>query len=235
MSQPSETEPWVCPFCDRRFKIKRGSVWTACPDCQKLPTLKCNAAAQRRVPATEQWFVQLAFEPVPRGPLTIGEVRDLFQCGTLGFADFAQNGPDGMMRSVSTFPELVAYCSIPDTPVFTTESGIIPGCEITQHLSVVFARRVYGINVFADIFISTADLVGGRSQRAEQAIADIENELLEDIRRQANAVGANGVVGFRMEMGNLAGGSSFMMYGFAQGTPVVFSSTESDESQFDEE
>ncbi|MES2788801.1 MAG: heavy metal-binding domain-containing protein [Planctomycetota bacterium] len=226
MSQSAETEPWICPLCDRKFKIAVGSKWTACPDCQKRPVLKRNAAVQRRATVTEQWFIQLASEPESRGPLTLEEVRDLYRRGTLSQVDFAQNGADGMLRLVSTFPELVAYCSVPDIPVFTTETACQPGMEITQHLSVVFARRIYGINLFGDLTIAVADLLGGRSKRAEQAIVNIEAELLADVRRQANAVGANGIVGLRVEMGNLSGGNSQMLYGFAHGTPVVFSQSD---------
>lgn len=224
MSRSPDTESWTCPLCERRFKVPVGAKLTACPDCQKKPTLTRTAAVElRRSPQKEEWFVQLQGEPTQRGPLSLQEVQELYRRGKMSPSDYVQENRNAVPIEARYSPAIVQNVSefVRSLPVYTTENADQLGKRIRQRMSVVMARRIYGINFFADSTISWTDFFGGRSQRAEKAVSDIEAELLGDIRRQAAELGANAVAGFRLEMGNLNGGKTFMIYGFAQGTPVV--------------
>lgn len=110
---------------------------------------------------------------------------------------------------------------IANIPVVGTETLTSAGFEIVQHKPIVFSRRVYGINVLAEAMISVKDMLGGRSERLEKAIAHIQRELWDDIRTQAIRSGANAVVRFDCHISNLSSSGTTVLCGVAHGTPVV--------------
>lgn len=46
-----QREPWTCPLCERNFRIPAGHKLSACPDCEKKPTLKRTKAPVAPPPA----------------------------------------------------------------------------------------------------------------------------------------------------------------------------------------
>jgi uncharacterized protein YbjQ (UPF0145 family) len=106
-------------------------------------------------------------------------------------------------------------------PVVTTDLIETPGFAVTRHLPVIFARRLFGFSVIAEFFVGFTDAGGGRSRTVESTIQRIEQELVSDLQSQARGMFAQAVVKASFQFGNLSGGNSIMLYGFAQGTPVL--------------
>lgn len=158
--------------------------------------------------------------------------------------DVVQNGMNGSPQSVLVVAEDNGKSNAPRQkqssapkaiPVVTTESIQLDGMEFVRHLPVIFSRRVYGFNILAEMMVGITDTIGGRSKRMEQAIEDIETEVVDDLRRKARLAGATAVVGLNVHIGNLSGDKSMLMYGCANGTPVFMKKTakvESDDFEF---
>lgn len=220
MSGSPDRARWTCPQCKRLFTIPAGVAITLCPECKK--TNEDRRALAPALPRhSTDWYVQLKYEPEPRGPLPIRALQRLYRQGIMTQEDIAWRGASGDKLEVSSFPEIWSQQSAPPIHVYSTPTIERPGCLITEHLPVVFSRRVYGINYFADLSGAVADITGGRVVRYEKATEDIERELLDDLRHAADAHGGNAIVNFRMQFGEFSGKDKFMLWGIAQGTPVV--------------
>lgn len=207
-------ESWTCPLCERRFKIPLGTKLTACPDCQSKPVLGRIGAVSKSSSTQNDWYVLMEFDDSPRGPLPIAEVQALYRQGMLKNKDLAWRGRGGDRLPVSSFPSISSYLT-DSIAVHTTETITCDASVVDKYLPLVTSRRVYGINFIAEFFATANDALGGRVDRFEKAIADIERELLDDIRLAAINCGANAVVGFRMQFGELSGHNKFMMFGLA--------------------
>lgn len=100
----------------------------------------------------------------------------------------------------------------------TTESMIdIP---IEARMMVVSTQRVYGLNIVKDIFGAIRDIVGGRVNSIETAINNGTNEIIQEFKEKAFAVGGNAVISLKIEhtYNNANGGSILSV--FATGTVV---------------
>lgn len=99
--------------------------------------------------------------------------------------------------------------------VTTTER--VEGREIVAYLGVVSGEAVYGANVFRDFFASIRDVIGGRAGGYEKVLKDGKNTALEDMIEEAEALGADAVIGVDMDYENI--GQSMLMVS-ANGTAV---------------
>lgn len=68
--------------------------------------------------------------------------------------------------------------------------------------------------------MAVRDTTGGRSQAAEKLFDEIEIEVLTDLQRKAFELGANAVIGVRIQSIDVSGKSE-MFYVTAQGTPIA--------------
>ncbi|MDB5390727.1 MAG: hypothetical protein JWM11_6373 [Planctomycetaceae bacterium] len=223
----SATEPWTCPLCERKFKIPVGTKLTACPDCQKKPTLRRSPAEARQGSDSENWYLPSENSKLS-GPFTLQRLLEMYDDDELSMDDVVQQGLYGVPQSILVVSEQLSQQHKPARkteriqaiPVVTTETIQLPNMELIRHMPMIFSRRVYGFNLLAEMLVNITDMVGGRSKRMEQAIEDIEKEVIDDLRRKARVAGATAVVGVRVQLGNLSGDKSLLIYGFAQGTPV---------------
>jgi len=219
----SASESWICPLCERKFKIPAGTRLTACPDCQKKPTLRRSSNESSK---PEEWYIP-GTERLS-GPFNVGRILEMYEHGELLMDDIVQKGLDGKPQMVVVIAEQYGKQAKPSVrtervqtiPIVTTETIQIPNMEFVRHLPVIFSRRVYGFNVFAEMLVGMRDMAGGRSKRMEDCIEDIEREIIDDLRRKARSAGATAIVGLNIQLGNLSGDKSLLIYGVAQGTPV---------------
>src|SRR3972149_145903 len=76
---------------------------------------------------------------------------------------------------------------------------VLDGVEIQEYLGPVVVRNVRAINIVRDFFTSIRDIFGGRSGAYQEVIDDMYREVLEDVRDRAESMGANAVIGLRID------------------------------------
>ncbi|WP_456400069.1 heavy metal-binding domain-containing protein [Persephonella sp.] len=84
--------------------------------------------------------------------------------------------------------------------ITTTDS--IEGKKIVEYKGVISREAVLGINIIRDIFAKVRDIVGGRSGSYEKELINAREQILEELKRDAEKLGANCIVGlsFSYEM-----------------------------------
>ena len=96
---------------------------------------------------------------------------------------------------------------------------IIEGKEIEEYLGVVSSEIVIGVNAIDDFFAGVRDFFGGRSKAYEKQFLKGKENVLRELEKQANMLGADAIVGLKMDFEALgAKGSMFLIA--AQATAV---------------
>jgi uncharacterized protein YbjQ (UPF0145 family) len=102
--------------------------------------------------------------------------------------------------------------------VVTTPS--LEGRKITRYIGLVSGEAILGANIFRDIFAGIRDIVGGRSHAYEQELRKAKTIAVQEMVEQAQALGANAIVGVDLDYENV-GQSGGMLMVSASGTAVV--------------
>ncbi|UPV75563.1 YbjQ family protein [Halorussus limi] len=103
-----------------------------------------------------------------------------------------------------------------DEVTITTTDGL-DGREVSEYLGVVSGEAVVGANVVSDIAAGIRDVVGGRSGSYEKKIETARTEAIEDLRAEAEDLGADAVVGASFDYEEMAEG---MLWVNLSGTAV---------------
>lgn len=108
--------------------------------------------------------------------------------------------------------------------IILTTSYQVAGRTIDSEIDVISAQCAYGMNIFKDFFAGIRDVVGGRSKAVEQVLADARVAVLDDLRAEAAALGADAVIAMDMDYHELSGGGkNGMLLVVATGTAVRIS------------
>lgn len=99
--------------------------------------------------------------------------------------------------------------------IVTTDG--IEGRKIVEYLGIVSGDAIVGANVFRDVFARVRDVVGGRAGGYEKALRGAKEHAIEDMVREAEAVGADAVVAVDLDY-EVVGDSMLMVS--ANGTAV---------------
>lgn len=102
--------------------------------------------------------------------------------------------------------------------IILTTTFSIANRTIERELEIITAECVYGVNVFRDIMAGFRDLVGGRSEALQNVLRDARRTVLTELRREAHLIGADAVVGIRLDYHDLEAGRLVMLV--ASGTAV---------------
>ncbi len=100
-----------------------------------------------------------------------------------------------------------------------TTTSTIEGREIEQYYGLVSAETIIGANIVRDFLAGIRDIVGGRSGSYEQVLREAKQECLKEITAQAQAMGANAIIGIDLDY-ETVGGSMLMVT--AAGTAVRY-------------
>jgi len=73
------------------------------------------------------------------------------------------------------------------------------GIKIAEHLGIICSRAVYALSLLKNVSYALDDKDGGRAVFFEKCFADIELQVLRELKEKAFKRGANGVVGVRIE------------------------------------
>ncbi|MBE7104251.1 YbjQ family protein [Bacillus cereus] len=87
--------------------------------------------------------------------------------------------------------------------------------EITEVKGLVTASVVQSRHVGKDIFASLKSIVGGELSGYTEMLEDSKKMVRERLEQQAKEVGANAIIGLRLEMAAGQGSSELIGYGTA--------------------
>ena len=100
-------------------------------------------------------------------------------------------------------------------------TNYIPGMEVVEYKGFATGEVVAGINFIKDIGAGIRNLFGGRVQGYEDEIIQARAEALKELEARAEAMGANAVIGVRIDFDALGSNGNNMLLVTVTGTAVV--------------
>ena len=102
--------------------------------------------------------------------------------------------------------------------ITTTQS--VEGKTIADYKGIVFGEVVSGVNFIKDFAAGLSNFFGGRSGSYEEELTLARQNALREMEQRAAAMGANAVVGVKMDY-EVLGANNGMLMVTASGTAVV--------------
>ena len=102
-----------------------------------------------------------------------------------------------------------------------TTTSSLEGHTITEYKGVVFGEVIAGVNFVKDFMAGLTNFFGGRSSSYENEILNARNAALQELEQRAFQLGANAVIGVKVDHESLGEGGSMLMV-TATGTAVVY-------------
>ncbi|WP_457587271.1 YbjQ family protein [Ensifer canadensis] len=126
----------------------------------------------------------------------------------------------GAPRQAASPAPLPAASTVPD--IILTTSFDVPRREVDRVISIVAAEAAIGMNVFRDIANTFRDAWGGRSISSQNALREARTACLDDLKREAAAVGADAVIAVDLDYNEVSTGGSGggILFVAASGTAV---------------
>lgn len=87
--------------------------------------------------------------------------------------------------------------------MIVTTTDIIQGWSIDNYVGIVTAEVVYGTNALRDFFAGIRDMIGGRTGSYERIFEKGQLEAIEELKKRARALGADGIVGIEIDTGTI--------------------------------
>lgn len=103
--------------------------------------------------------------------------------------------------------------------IITTTSNI-EGARIEEYLQLVSVNVVIGTNFFSDWMASVTDIFGGTSSTYQRKLDSVYEEAVKRIEKKASKLGADAVIGLKMDFGEVSGKEKSMFMVSAVGTAV---------------
>jgi uncharacterized protein YbjQ (UPF0145 family) len=93
--------------------------------------------------------------------------------------------------------------------------------SIKEYKGMVTASQVLGANMFADFFASLSDTFGGTSGAYRDKLEILYEDVMNQITQNAEELGANAIIGFRVDFDEISGKDKSMFMVSCIGTAVV--------------
>ena len=103
-----------------------------------------------------------------------------------------------------------------------TTTPTYPNLEIEEVKGVITSECVFGMNVFRDFFAGMTDFFGGRSEASQKVLRDARETCLNELKKEAYELGADGVIGIDLDYSEISGKGKGMLFLVASGTAVKF-------------
>ena len=103
--------------------------------------------------------------------------------------------------------------------MIVTTTNSIEGKRITGYKGIVFGEVVSGVNFVKDIAAGLTNFFGGRSGSYEDELITARQDALSEMQQRAQELGANAVVGTKLDYEVLGQGNMLMVT--ASGTAVT--------------
>ncbi len=101
-----------------------------------------------------------------------------------------------------------------------TTTAVLQGRRVREYLGIVTGEAIIGANIVKDILAGIRDIVGGRSSSYEKALRTAREEALREMASQAQARGADAVIGVDLDY-EVLGSSNGMLMVSSTGTAVA--------------
>ena len=102
-----------------------------------------------------------------------------------------------------------------------TTTHSIEGQPVKSYLGIVTSEVIIGANVIKDFLGGLRDFFGGRSGTYEQVLREAKESALAELRQNAQAMGADAVIGIDLDYETVGSGGSMLMV-TVSGTAVKF-------------
>ncbi|NEJ73785.1 heavy metal-binding domain-containing protein [Rhizobium phaseoli] len=109
-----------------------------------------------------------------------------------------------------------------NSDVILTTSIDVPNRQVDRVISIIASEAALGMNIFRDIANSFRDLVGGRADSSQKALKEARLACLDELRREAAALGADAVIAVDLDYNQLStsGSGGGILFVAASGTAV---------------
>jgi uncharacterized protein YbjQ (UPF0145 family) len=104
--------------------------------------------------------------------------------------------------------------------MIVTTTPTIEGRSVTSYHGIVTSEVIIGANIFRDLFAGIRDIVGGRTASYERPLREARKTALEELEAEAQALGANAVIGIDFDYEVIGQGGSMLMVSVS-GTAVT--------------
>jgi uncharacterized protein YbjQ (UPF0145 family) len=106
-------------------------------------------------------------------------------------------------------------------PIFyLTTAPSLEGYKVTSTIEIVTAECAFGMNLFSDFFAGLSDFFGGRNESTQSVLRDARTTCLNELRKEAERVGANAVIAVDLDYSEFSGKGKSMLFLVASGTAV---------------
>lgn len=92
-----------------------------------------------------------------------------------------------------------------------TTTPHVEGHEVETYLGIVFGEVITGVDVVRDIGASFRNFFGGRVQGYEEELIEARNDALHELEARAAKMGADAVIGCKMDYEVLGANGSMLM------------------------
>ncbi len=103
--------------------------------------------------------------------------------------------------------------------MLTSTTHTVPGREAVESLGVVSGEAIIGAHIFRDFFAGITNIIGGRAGGYEKALRQARDIALAEMCEEAQARGAEAVIGVDLDYETLGPDNGMMMV-TASGTAV---------------
>lgn len=101
----------------------------------------------------------------------------------------------------------------------------IEGCPIIEYIDTLHSNFVIGTNIFSDISATLSDIFGGYSETYKRKLGEIYDKATKELKKEAIRLGANAIVGFKVDFDEISGGNKSMFMISVCGTACIIDRT----------
>jgi uncharacterized protein YbjQ (UPF0145 family) len=102
-----------------------------------------------------------------------------------------------------------------------TTTNNLEGKKVLKYLGMVSGEAIMGANLFKDFFAGITDIIGGRSGAYENELRKAKEIALEEMKIEAQKLGANAIIAVDLDYETIGSGSGNMLMVSANGTAVI--------------
>lgn len=104
--------------------------------------------------------------------------------------------------------------------IIVTTTNSVEGKRIVEYKGIIFGEVVSGVDFIKDFAAGLTNIFGGRSGSYEDELVSARESSLDELKNRAIRMGANAVVGVKVDYETLGQGGNMLMV-TASGTAVV--------------
>ncbi len=108
-----------------------------------------------------------------------------------------------------------------DNNILITTTDTIENAIIEKYMELITTNVVVGTNVFSDFGASLTDFFGGTSQTYQKKLQKIYETAFNNLRQRAIELGANAIVGVKIDFDEISGKGKSMFMVSAIGMAVL--------------